>query len=236
MSALPVLIANDVRLLYRSGYIAVSAIVIILFALGASRLSIPPAGFVADFAAAIVIFLAVMSPFLTVGVLLLNERTEGVLISLAVSPAPLWQSLLSRTIVIAALSVVEMFVLFFAAFGSSVDAGLLLAGLVSISVVSILLGVVAVAPHSALYEYILPMVGWVLFLSAPAMAAFARLDPLWTVWHPMAPAQRLLAGAFGAPGGLPLVYSVLGSILWAGLAGLAAARGLARMQRAEGEE
>jgi hypothetical protein len=236
MSALPVLIANDVRLLYRSGYIAVSAIVIILFALGASRLSIPPAGFVADFAAAIVIFLAVMSPFLTVGVLLLNERTEGVLISLAVSPAPLWQSLLSRTIVIAALSIAEMFVLFFAAFGSSVDAGLLLAGLMSISVVSVLLGVAAVAPHSALYEYILPMVGWVLFLSAPAMAAFAGLDPLWTVWHPMAPAQHLLAGAFGAQGGFPLIYSMTGSLLWAGLAGLAAARGLARMQRAEGEE
>lgn len=113
MKAFVALIVNDARLLYRSGYIAVSAIVIVLFAVGASRLSIPPAGAVADFAAALVIFLAVISPFLTVGVLLLSERSEGALIAMAVTPTPLWQSLLSRTLVIAALSIAEMFVLFF---------------------------------------------------------------------------------------------------------------------------
>jgi len=229
------LIVNDVRLLYRSGYIAVSAIVIILFAVGASRLSIQPAGALADFAAALVIFLAVMSPFLTVGILLLSERSEGALISMAVSPTPLWQSLLSRTALIAALSSAEMFVLFFAAFDSNVDVPLLLAGLSSISFISILFGVFAVAPHSALYAYILPMTGWVLFLSVPAFAAFADLDALWMVWHPLAPAQHLLAGAFGAQGGLPLMFGVAGSFVWTGLASILASRGLASMQRAEGE-
>ncbi|MEM8770175.1 MAG: hypothetical protein AAGD92_00875 [Pseudomonadota bacterium] len=235
MTSFLAMVANDIRILHRSGYIVVSILIISLFAFGASRLVIPPVGAVADVMAALVIVLAVMSPFLTVGILLLSERSEGVLISMGVTPAPLWQSLLSRMIVIAALSIAEMFVLFFAAFGTSVDAGLLLAGLLSISLVSILFGVFAVAPHSALYAYILPMVGWVLFLSAPAFAAFADVDARWTAWHPMAPAQQLLAGAFGAQGGLPMIYGAAGSIVWIALASLIAARGLAQMQRAEGE-
>lgn len=105
----------------------------------------------------------------------------------------------------------------------------------SLSTISILFGVFAVAPHSALYAYILPMTGWVLFLAAPAFTAFAGLDALWTVWHPMAPAQRLLAGAFGAQGGLPLMFGALGSFVWTGIAGVFAARGLDSMRRAEGE-
>ncbi len=235
MSPFIALIVNDLRLLYRSGYIAVSAIIILLFVFGATRLSIPPAGFVADFAAALVVILAVMSPFLTVGILLLSERSEGVLISIAVSPIPLWQSLLSRTIVVAAFSIAEMFILFFALFGASVDAGLLLAGLLSLSLISALFGVFAVAPHSAFYAYVLPMVGWVLFLSAPAFAVLVSLDPVWTVWHPMTPAQRLLADAFGAQGVQAYGLGVLGSLFWAVIAGLLAVRGLARMQRSEGE-
>lgn len=235
MKSFLAVISNDLRLLYRSGYVAVSAIIIVLFAFGASRFSIPPAGFVADFAAALVIILAVMSPFLTIGILLLSERSEGVLISMAVSPIPLWQSLLSRTIVVTVFSIAEMFILFFALFGASVDAGLLLAGLLSLSLISALFGVFAVAPHSAFYAYVLPMVGWVLFLSAPAFAVFISLDPLWTVWHPMAPAQRLLADAFGAQGGQAHGLGVLGSLVWTAIAGLLAAQGLARMQRAEGE-
>ncbi len=228
-------ITNDLRLLYRSGYIAVSAIIIILFVFGASHFSIPPAGFVADFAAALVILLAVMSPFLTVGILLLSERSEGVLISMAVSPIPLWQSLLSRTIVITTFSIAEMFILFYALFGAGVDAGLLFAGLLSLSLISALFGVFAVAPHSAFYAYVLPMVGWVLFLSAPAFAVFVNLDPLWTAWHPITPAQRLLADAFGAQVGEAHGLGVLGSLVWIAIAGLLASHGLERMQRAEGE-
>ena len=228
------LIANDIRILYRSGYIAVSVIIVILLALGASGLSIPPAGAVADFIAALVIVLAVTSPFLTVGILLLSERSEGVLNNIAVSPTQLWQSLLSRTIVIAVISAAEMFTLFFAAFGSSVDAGSLLAGLLSLSVISVLFGVFAVSRHSELYAYILPMVGWTLFLSAPALTALLNVDALWTIWHPMAPPQRLLADAFGAQGGLPLAFGIGGSFIWSALAYKLAKQGLVHMQRAEG--
>lgn len=112
MRALLKLIANDALLLWRTGYFLVSAIIIIFFAWGASRLSLPPVSAVADFIAALALFLTVMTPLLTVGIMLISERTEGVLTSMAVMPVGLWKSILSRTIVIASLTTVEMFVLF----------------------------------------------------------------------------------------------------------------------------
>lgn len=130
MRALRTLIVNDMRLLWRTGFVVVSAIVIALFAWGASRLTLPPAGMVADVVAAIALLLAVLTPLITVGIMLITERTEGILANLAVTPAAPWQSILARTLVVAALSSVEMFVLFYFAF-DDVRAGSLLPGLLS---------------------------------------------------------------------------------------------------------
>ena len=236
MNALFHLIGNDVRLLYRSGYVATSVIIILFFAVGASRLSIPPAGAMAEFIAALVIFLSVLSPFLTVGVLLLSEKSEGVLMNMAISPVPRWQLLFARAAVISMFSIAEMFILFFAIFGSNVDIAFLLAGLLSISVISTFMGIFAVAPHTALYSYVLSMTVWVLFLSLPAFGTFAGLNAVWTFWHPMTPPHLLLTGAFGAEDGRSFLWGGIGSLAWMLIAYLVATRGLIRMQSEDGSE
>jgi fluoroquinolone transport system permease protein len=234
MSALRTLIVNDMRLLWRTGFVVVSAIVIALFAWGVSRLTLPPAGTVADVVAAIALLLAVLTPLITVGIMLITERAEGVLASLAVTPAAPWQSILARTLVVAALSSAEMFVLFYFAF-DDVRVGSLLPGLLSICSLSALFGVVAVAPHTSILDFVLPMAGWSLFLDAPAIGALFRIDAGWWVWHPMAPAQQIVAGAFGALDPRELAFGVAGNLVWIGLAGLLAARALARMRAPPGE-
>lgn len=234
MSALHTLIVNDLRLLWRTGFVVVSALVTALFAWGASRLTLPPAGAIADLAAAIALLLAVLTPLITVGIMLITERTEGVLSSLAVTPAAPWQSIVARTLVVAALSSAEMFVLFYLAF-DDVQAGLLLLGLFSICALAALFGVVAVAPHTSVLDFVLPMAGWSLFLDAPAIGALFRIDAAWWVWHPMAPARQVVAGAFGTFDPGIAAFGVAGNLLWIGLAGLLAARALVRMRAPIGE-
>lgn len=73
------------------------------------------------------------------------------------------------------------------------------------------------------------MAGWVIFLALPAFLTLFGIAPHWFAWHPTAPAQRLVAGAFGAQGlgGPPFA----GAVIWIGVAGFLAARGVGRMRQ-----
>lgn len=235
MTVLKTLALNDLRVLWRTGYILVSFIIIGLFAVGASRLSLPPASVIAEIIAALVLFLAVMSPLLTVGVMLISERTEGVLTSMGVTPVPIWASILTRTFVIAFLTAAETFVLFYVAFHGNASGLLLFAGLISITSISALLGVWIVSPHTTLYAFILPMVGSAFFLGLPALALFLRINNFPLGWHPMAPAQAIIERAFGGTDPAGLLFGFGGSIFWIGVSALIAARALTRMRSPVGE-
>ncbi|RFB04796.1 hypothetical protein [Parvularcula marina] len=223
-------VRHDLRILYRTGYIVTTVIILGLLALAASRLHFTAMSSVAMPLAAIVLILGIMTPFLSVSIMFLSERNEGILTSLGVMPVRPLTLLLARTLVLSVLAGTEMFVLFSIAFGSSIDMGLLIIGLLSLAIPSVLFGVTGVSPFTALHEFILPMTLWVLFLSLPAFLTLRGVDPQWLLWHPMAPAHRLISAAFGSTEPGTLLFGLAGSAIWTLIAGSLALRSLARMR------
>lgn len=221
---------TDVRVLYRTGYIWVTvAIFLVLLALALQvwRLDFEGA---ADVVAAVILTDVVATPALLVALMLLLERDDGCLVSLAVTPVKLRTFLTTRTVIVSVVCAAEMFFLVLIAYDGARSMALLGAGLLGAAAVAALGGVIIVAPFKSLQPFVLPMVGWIFALSAPAYGVFLGWDPLWLAWHPTAPAMALISAAFEPKGLGSIAYGFVGTAVWLGLASLLAARALKWMQ------
>lgn len=111
MSAFIQLVGNDMRTLYRSGYVWVSLAVfglMLLLALQISRLDF--AGY-EKFIAAIILFDVVLSPLMLVGLMVLLERGEGAFAVLCVSPAPTPAYVAARILTVSLISLAQTLVI-----------------------------------------------------------------------------------------------------------------------------
>lgn len=222
---------TDVRVLYRTGYIWVTVaifLVLLALALQVSRLDLEGA---ADVVGAIILSDIVATPALLVGLMLLLDRDDGCLVALAVTPMKLWTFLTTRTAIVSLVCAAEMFFLVLIAYDGARSMALLAAGLLSAAAIAALGGFVIVAPFRSVQPFVLPLVGWIFLLSAPGFGVFLGWDPVWLAWHPTAPAMTLIAAAFAPRGAGGLVYGLLGTAVWLGLAGALAMRALEWMQR-----
>jgi hypothetical protein len=225
---------NDLRMLWRTGYVWATIVVFALLLLIASQVArLEFAGF-AELVAAIILFDAVLSPVLVIGLMMLLERGEGSFIALAVTPVSRWAYVAARTATVSAICASQMLLLVLITYDGALSPALLLAGLLGVAAIASLLAFVAVAPFDGLYPFMLPMIGWIFFLGAPGYAVLLGWDPLWFSWHPTAAPKVLLEGAFAA---LPigrLAYGVVGTMAWLALGAVLAERALRRMQLSAG--
>lgn len=230
MSAFIHFVGNDIRSLYRSGYIWASVAVfalMLLVAVQASRLDF--AGY-EDFIAAIILFDVVLSPVILVGLMVLLERGEGAFAVLCVSPAPSWAYVAARVVTVGVIALAEMLVLVLAVYDAALSPVLLAGGLAGAACVSALLGFVVVAFFDDLYAFILPMVATILLLGAPGYAVLLGIAPAWLIWHPTAGALALIETAF-EPGAAQRQVSAIVSIgLWTATAAALAYMAVRRMQ------
>lgn len=230
MKAFLAALMTDVRLLYRTGYVhgvvVVLALLLVLL-LQVSKLDF--AGF-ADIVTAIVLIDQAASCLLLVGLMILLERGEGILTAMAVTPMPRAAYIAAKVIAVSAISGIQTCLLVLIAYDGAVSFTLLLAGLFGMAAIITLLGMMAVAPVDTLFRFLLPMIGWVLFLSLPGYGVLFGWQPAWLDFHPMSPPLALLEAAFEDASRSGVTYGAAGTLVWLCLATVGAVISLGIMR------
>jgi len=230
MSAFVHLLGNDLRMLYRSGYVWVSLAVfalMLLVAMQAARLDF--AGY-ESFIAAIILFDVVLSPLMLVGLMVLLERGEGAFAVMCVSPAPATAYMTARVLTVSLISLAQMLVLVLTVYDGALSPLALTAGLAAAACMSALFGFVLVAFFDDLYAFLLPMIGAIMLLGAPGYAVLLGIAPAWLIWHPTAGSLALIELAFVLNAAQGLVTAIASSLLWAAAAATLAYMAIRRMQ------
>lgn len=233
MSALAQLAGNDLRTLYRSGYLWVSLAVfglMLVVALQASRLDF--AGY-ERFIAAVILFDVVLSPLMLVGLMVLLERGEGAFAVLCVSPVPTPAYIVARVLTVSLISLAQTLVIVLVVYDGALSPLALTAGLAGAASLSALFGFVIIAYFDDLYAYLFPMIGAIMALGVPGYGVLLGIAPEWLSWHPTAGALVLIETAFSldAPQGPARASASLAAWILAagGLAYLAVRRMRARI-------
>lgn len=231
MSHFITLAANDLRILYRTGYLWATLAVFALLLLVATQIArLDLAGY-ANFVAAIILFDVVLTPVLVIGLMMLLERGEGSFVALAATPLRRGTYVAARAVTVSLISIMEMLLLTVIAYDGAFSPALLLSGLLGTAAIASLIAFVAVAPFNALYSFVLPMIGWILFLGLPGYGVLLGWNPLWLAWHPTAPAMALLAGAFAPVTLGTVIYGIAGAVIWLGITAAIATRAVRHMQQ-----
>ena len=215
----------DLRLQMRNGFYYAVAFVLACWFVVLTRLPAIDWGYLLP---AVVFGNLVMVNFYFVAGLVLLEKGEGTLEAQVVTPLADWEYLASKTLTLAALSVVEQVVIVWSAYGGGFAAGPLVAGVVLAGVLYTLTGFLLVARYRSINEFMFPSVLFTTVLSLPMLHYFG----LWDTWllhlHPFTAPLVLLGGAFRPLAPWEWTYGVLYSAAWAGLLLLAGRRAFDR--------
>ena len=226
MHRLAATIRLDFQLQMRNGfYYAVAFVLACWFVL----LTILPAGIDWGYVLPAVVFgNLVMVNFYFVAGLVLLEKSEGTLEAQVVTPLADWEYLVSKTVTLAALSLVEQAVIVWSAHGGGFAPAPLAGGIVLAAILYTLTGFVVVARYRSINEYLFPSVLYTLALSLPMLYYFG----LWDTWllylHPFTAPLVLLAAAFAPIPSWQWAYGLFYSAVWAGLLFLAGRRAFER--------
>ena len=225
MHRLAATVRLDLRLQMRNGFYYAVTFVLACWFVVLTRLPAIDWGCVLP---AVVFGNLVMVNFYFVVGLVLLEKGEGTLEAQVVTPLADWEYLASKTLTLAALSVVEQVVIVWSAYGGGFAAGPLVAGVVLAGVLYTLTGFLLVARYRSINEFMFPSVLFTTVLSLPMLHYFG----LWDTWllylHPFTAPLVLLGGAFRPIAPWAWAYGVLYSAAWAGLLLLAGRRAFDR--------
>ncbi|MFH1853132.1 MAG: ABC transporter permease [Candidatus Neomarinimicrobiota bacterium] len=145
---------------------------------------------------------------------ILFEKGEGTLEAMIVTPVRSAEFLLSKTISLALLGIIEGLLLVVASFGLKFNFLYFAIALLLLAVLMILLGFIVVARYDSINEFILPGVVFMMPLSLPFIDYFE----LWTSWifdlHPVQLPLQLMRFALDpqAPG--PSLLATVATGLW----------------------
>jgi fluoroquinolone transport system permease protein len=128
-----------------------------------------------------------------------------------------WEYLVSKTVTLTALSLVEQVLIVWSAYGSHFHVGALISGIALAGVLYTLTGFILVARDDSINEYLFPSVLYVAVLSLPVLYYFE----LWSTWllylHPFAAPLVLLKAAFGASAPWKWAYGGAYAMAWSAL-------------------
>ena len=225
MHRLAATVLLDFRLQLRNGFYYAVAFVLACWFVLLTRLPEIDWGYVLP---AFVFGNLVMVNFYFVAGLVLLEKGEGTLEAQVVTPLADWEYLASKTVTLAALSVVEQIVIVWSAHGGGFAVGPLVAGIVLATVLYTLVGFLLVARYRSINEFLFPSVLYTGVLSLPMLHYFGVWDTWFLYLHPFTAPLVLLAGAFRPLPAWQWAYGVLYAAAWAGLLLLASRRAFDR--------
>lgn len=217
----------DLVLQVRQGFLLAGVVVAGTWILLAARWVDP--GF-ASWAPAFALGNLSVTSFYFVAGLVLFERGEGSLQALWLTPVRPAEYLASKIVSLALFAVVETGVILAACFGLALSWVPLCVGMVAMSAIYTLLGVLAVLRYEGISEFILPSALLLAILELPVLESLHlwRSPLLWVL--PLRPPLLLLEWAVSHErvGAGALAFGVLGSLFWIVLLGAGCRRALRR--------
>lgn len=225
MHRLAATVRLDLRLQMRNGFYYAVAFVLVCWFIVLTLLPPIDWGYLLP---AVVFGNLVMVNFYFVAGLVLLEKGEGTLEAQVVTPLADWEYLASKTLTLAALSLVEQAVIVWSAHGGGFAIGPLAAGIVLAATLYTLTGFVLVARYRSINEFLFPSVPFTFILSLPILHYFGVWDTWLLYLHPFTAPLTLLAAAFGPIPSWQWAYGLLYSAVWAGLLFLAGQRAFER--------
>lgn len=205
----------DVRLQFRNGFYYVSAFVAAVFVLGLRQL---PEVHWARWWPPILLENLVINAFYFMAGLVLLEKGEGTLEAQIVTPLRSGEYLASKVLSLGLLSCLESFAIVVLVSGLGFKWPLLAASVLMLIAIFALYGFFVVARYDSITEFILPSAAWTIGLSLPLLYYFN----IWRSWvmflHPLQAPLVLMQAAFEPVPGWQVLYGVLYSLLWIGVA------------------
>ena len=160
-----------------------------------------------------------ITSFYFAAVQVLRERGEGILAAQAITPLGPGEYLTALAGSLCLLALAEVGALVLVAHGAAVRWPVLAIGVVLVSSLYVLYGVIVVVGYETIGAFLLPSGVWTLILGVPLLGV---LDGWWLWCHPLQPAVVLIEIAFGArPAGAAVPCVLLGAT-WCALLFLAA--------------
>jgi fluoroquinolone transport system permease protein len=220
----------DIVVQARNGFYWASLFVVL--AITALLSAMPPAvtGNPALWVPALVAFNLQITTFFFVAGLLLLEKDEGTLTALGVSPLSARRYMVARTITLTTLAAAETLIIVWVSFGLAASWPLF-TGIGALGVTYTCLGVAVAARYDSINSLLLPASVIVTLLLLPLLGHFGLAPRPLMVWHPMEPAITLLRAAYRPTAGPELLFAVIGSGIWAGLAFRLAQNAVAQLMR-----
>lgn len=163
-----------------------------------------------------------ITSFYFAAVQVLRERGEGILAAQAITPLGPGEYLTALAGSLCLLALAEVGALVLVAHGAAVRWPVLAIGVVLVSSLYVLYGVIVVVGYETIGAFLLPSGVWTLILGVPLLPLLGVLDGWWLWCHPLQPAVVLIEIAFGArPAGAAVPCVLLGAT-WCALLFLAA--------------
>ncbi len=164
----------------------------------------------------VVIFLdlAIIGFYFIAGMILF-EKDERTIFALIVTPLRFLDYLASKLITLTTLALIISFLLIILSPSADLNLGFAIAGTLSTSIISLLLGFIAVTPFSSLSTYLIPSQIYVITLYLPMIHYFGWWqDPLFYLL-PTQGSLLLLQGSYEPIELWQLIYALLSGLIWA---------------------
>lgn len=183
-----------------------------------------PAGSLETVVPAVVFFDIAVVGFYFIAGLVLYEKGEATLYALVVSPLRFWEYLSSKLITLTLLASVLAVVLVGVSYGFGFNIVFLVLGTVLMSLISLMIGFIAVSPFGSFSSYLIPSQIYATILYLPLISHFGWWESPMFYLLPTHGALRMLSGAFESVTLWEVGYAVLYGILWITVLGWIAKR------------
>lgn len=218
----------DVRLQFRNGFYAATAFVLGFWLLAARWLSGIDLAWVLP---ALVAGNLLMNTFYFVAGLVMLERAEGTLEAVGVTPLRAWEYLAAKAVTLVALATVENLAVVLLLHGTGFGLAALVLGVVAVSAVFFSAGIVAVARHGSVNEFLMPSVVYTGVLTIPLATYLVGWESWVMMLHPIEGGLLLMRAAFEPVEAWRLAAGALSAVAWAALLWRASVRAYGRMTR-----
>jgi fluoroquinolone transport system permease protein len=228
MRRLAATIAADVRLQFRNGFYFATAFVVVFSVLLLRWL---PADAAMLMLPVVMLGNVLTNSFYFMSGLLLMERGEGTFVVQSITPLRDDEYLLSKTVTLTALSLIESLTIAAAVFGAGTWLVTMAAGVFLAAVLFCLVAVAVVVRYDSINEFLMPSVPVTCFLLLPVLGVLGVGPTAWYSLHPLRGALLLMQ--LDAPHTAAwLAYGVGYPLIWFGPAYYWSRRSLDRARNA----
>jgi fluoroquinolone transport system permease protein len=221
----------DMRVQYRNGFYAASALLAALWMLGLARL---PREALARFLPPFLMANLFLNVFIFVSRQVMLEKAEGSLSMLDVSPLRPHEYLAAKVGSLTLLAALQSLAIALVAFGPGFRFPQFLAGIAAASALLTLAGFILVSSYDSIRAFLIPSALSALVLALPFLPYIGFAESGWLFLHPLQGPLSLLRAAFGKGAAWETAYGLVYPALWAAAALILCKRALARMRAASG--